>query len=181
VLIDNFAAFLADYTKDAAGTRLTEDLQRVYADGPTVGIRFAVTADRAGAVPGPWAALTQQKLLFRLADPGDYGNFDVPRNAVPSPVPGRAVVGTTRQVIQVTCRCASRASRWLRTYGGRGRGSGSGVVNRLLYPDPGGWSRHRRRGRAGSRLRVRTRGPDRYRSRTRAPGRHSPARGSSRM
>ncbi|MGD0240121.1 MAG: FtsK/SpoIIIE domain-containing protein [Streptosporangiaceae bacterium] len=101
VLIDNFASFLADYTKDAAGTRLVEDLQRVYADGPGVGIRFAVSADRAGAVPGPWAALTQQKLLFRLADPGDYGHFDVPRNAVPSPVPGRAVVAATRQVIQV--------------------------------------------------------------------------------
>jgi S-DNA-T family DNA segregation ATPase FtsK/SpoIIIE len=101
VLIDNFASFLADYTKDAAGTRLVEDLQRAYADGPAVGIRFAVTADRAGAVPGPWAALTQQKLLFRLADPGDYGNFDVPRGAVPSPVPGRAVVAATRQVVQV--------------------------------------------------------------------------------
>jgi S-DNA-T family DNA segregation ATPase FtsK/SpoIIIE len=119
ILIDNFAAFLADYTKDAAGTRLTEDLQRVYADGPTVGIRFAVTADRAGAVPGPWAALTQQKLLFRLADPGDYGNFDVPRNAVPSPVPGRAVVAATRQVIQVAWPGADLAdavtqasSRW---------------------------------------------------------------------
>jgi S-DNA-T family DNA segregation ATPase FtsK/SpoIIIE len=119
ILIDNFAAFLADYTKDAAGTRLTEDLQRVYADGPTVGIRFAVTADRAGAVPGPWAALTQQKLLFRLADPGDYGNFDVPRNAVPSPVPGRAVVAATRQVIQVawpgadlTDAVAQASSRW---------------------------------------------------------------------
>jgi DNA segregation ATPase FtsK/SpoIIIE, S-DNA-T family len=101
VLIDNFAAFLADYTKDAAGTRLTEDLQRVYADGPMVGIRVAVTAERAGAVPGPWAALTQQKLLFRLADPADYGNFDMPRSAVPSPVPGRAVIAATRQVIQV--------------------------------------------------------------------------------
>jgi S-DNA-T family DNA segregation ATPase FtsK/SpoIIIE len=119
VLIDNFAAFLADYTKDAAGTRLTEDLQRVYADGPTVGVRFAVTADRAGAVSGTWAALTQQKLLFRLADPGDYGNYDVPRTAVPSPVPGRAVVAATRQVVQVAWPGADLAdavtqasSRW---------------------------------------------------------------------
>src|SRR5579875_1070968 len=119
VLIDNFAAFIADYTKDAAGTRLVEDLQRVYADGPTVGIRFAVTAERAGAVPGPWTALTQQKLLFRLADVGDYGNFDVPRNAVPSPVPGRAVVASTRQVVQVAWpgedlarQVADANSRW---------------------------------------------------------------------
>jgi DNA segregation ATPase FtsK/SpoIIIE, S-DNA-T family len=101
VLVDNLAAFLADYGTDAAGMRLVDDLQRVFADGPTVGIRFAVTADRSGAVPGPWAALTQQKLLFRLADPNDYGSFDVPRGAVPSPVPGRAVIAATRQVIQV--------------------------------------------------------------------------------
>jgi S-DNA-T family DNA segregation ATPase FtsK/SpoIIIE len=101
VLVDNLASFLADYSGDAAGMRMIDDLQRVYADGPTVGIRFAVTADRSGAVPGPWAALTQQKLVFRLADPNDYASFDVPRTAVPSAVPGRAVIAATRQVIQL--------------------------------------------------------------------------------
>jgi S-DNA-T family DNA segregation ATPase FtsK/SpoIIIE len=101
VVIDNLGALLAEHDRDAAGTVLVEDLSRVYADGPGVGIRFAVSADRSGAVPGAWAALTQQKLLLRLADPAEYGYFDIPRRGVPAFVPGRGVVATTGQVIQV--------------------------------------------------------------------------------
>ncbi|MDZ5447687.1 FtsK/SpoIIIE domain-containing protein [Micromonospora sp. 4G57] len=101
VLIDNLGALLSDYDKDVAGMSLVEDLARVFADGPAVGIRFAATADRSGAVPAAWSALTQQKLLMRLADPAEYGNFDVPRRSVPGFLPGRAVVAATRQVIQI--------------------------------------------------------------------------------
>ncbi|MEU2353506.1 FtsK/SpoIIIE domain-containing protein [Streptomyces misionensis] len=101
VLLDNLGALLSDFDKDIAGMNLIDELARVYADGPAVGIRFAVTADRSGAVPSPWAALTQQKLLMRMADPGEYGYFDVPRGAVPTYVPGRALVAATRQVIQI--------------------------------------------------------------------------------
>jgi S-DNA-T family DNA segregation ATPase FtsK/SpoIIIE len=101
VLLDNLGALLSDFDKDLAGMNLMEELARVYADGPAVGIRFAVTADRSGAVPSAWAALTRQKLLLRMADPGEYGYFDVPRGAVPSYVPGRALVAANRQVIQI--------------------------------------------------------------------------------
>ncbi|MFI0900266.1 FtsK/SpoIIIE domain-containing protein [Streptomyces sp. NPDC020983] len=101
VLVDGLGALLSDFDKDIAGMNLVDDLARVYADGPAVGIRFAVTADRSGAVPSSWAALTQQKLLMRLADAGEYGYFDVPRAAVPGYVPGRALVAATRQVIQI--------------------------------------------------------------------------------
>ena len=101
VLLDNLGALLSDFDKDIAGMNLIDELARVYADGPAVGIRFAVTADRSGAVPSAWAALTQQKLLMRMADPGEYGYFDVPRGAVPTHVPGRALVAATRQVIQI--------------------------------------------------------------------------------
>ncbi|WP_405583884.1 FtsK/SpoIIIE domain-containing protein [Streptomyces sp. NBC_01190] len=101
VLLDNLGALLSDFDKDLAGMNLIDELARVYADGPAVGIRFVVTADRSGAVPSAWAALTQQKLLMRMADPGEYGYFDVPRGAVPAYVPGRALVAATRQVIQI--------------------------------------------------------------------------------
>ncbi|MFF4749083.1 FtsK/SpoIIIE domain-containing protein [Streptomyces sp. NPDC002514] len=101
VLLDNIGALLSDFDKDMAGMNLVDDLARVYADGPAVGIRFAVTADRAGAVPSAWAALTQAKLLMRLADPGEYGYFDLPRGSVPGYVPGRALVAANRQVIQL--------------------------------------------------------------------------------
>ncbi len=119
VLIDNLGALLSDFDKDVAGMSLIDELARVYADGPTVGIRFAVTADRSGAVPGAWAALTQQKLLMQLADPGEYGYFDVPRGAVPGYVPGRALVAANRQVIQIgwpgddlPAAVAATAARW---------------------------------------------------------------------
>lgn len=101
VLLDNLGALLSDFDKDVAGMNLIDELARVYADGPAVGIRFAISADRSGAVPSAWSALTQTKLLLRLADPGEYGYFDVPRGAVPTYVPGRAVVAANRQVIQI--------------------------------------------------------------------------------
>ncbi|MEU6555865.1 FtsK/SpoIIIE domain-containing protein [Streptomyces sp. NPDC046915] len=101
VLVDNLGALLADFDKDMAGMNLIDELARVYADGPAVGIRFAVTADRSGAVPASWAALTLQKLLMRMADPGEYGYFDVPRGSVPAYVPGRAVVAANRRVVQI--------------------------------------------------------------------------------
>ncbi len=119
VLLDNLGALLSDFDKDVAGMNLIDELARVYADGPAVGIRFAVTADRSGAVPGAWAALTQQKLLMQLADPGEYGYFDVPRQSVPGYVPGRALVAANRQVVQIgwpgddlVTAVARTAARW---------------------------------------------------------------------
>ncbi|QKV95121.1 hypothetical protein HUT19_28070 [Streptomyces sp. NA02950] len=101
VLLDNLGALLSDFDKDIAGTNLSDELARVYADGPAVAVRFAATADRSGAVPSAWAGLTQSKLLMRLADPGEYGYFDIPRGSVPSYVPGRALVAANRQVVQL--------------------------------------------------------------------------------
>ncbi|MEV5480043.1 MULTISPECIES: FtsK/SpoIIIE domain-containing protein [Streptomyces] len=119
VLLDNISALISDFDKDVAGMNLIDELARVYADGPAVGIRFAVTADRSGAVPSAWAALTQQKLLLRMADPTEYGYFDVPRRSVPTYVPGRAVVAANRQVIQIAwpgadlpAAVAATAARW---------------------------------------------------------------------
>jgi S-DNA-T family DNA segregation ATPase FtsK/SpoIIIE len=101
VLIDNLGALIASFDKDFAGLGLLDDLTQVYADGPAVRVRFAATADRSGAVPSTWGALTQQKILMRLADPNEYSNLDIPRRCVPAFTPGRAVVAATRQVIQV--------------------------------------------------------------------------------
>ncbi|MGW1620876.1 FtsK/SpoIIIE domain-containing protein [Streptomyces sp. NPDC002172] len=119
VLLDNLGALISDFGKDTTGMNLIDELARVYADGPAVGIRFAVTADRSGSVPGAWAALTQQKLLMRLADPAEYGYFDVPRGSVPTYVPGRALVAANRHVIQIAwpgediaAAAAATAARW---------------------------------------------------------------------
>jgi S-DNA-T family DNA segregation ATPase FtsK/SpoIIIE len=100
-LIDNIGALLADFEKDAGGMALIDELARAFADGPAVGLHFAATADRSGAVPGAWSALTQQKLLMRLADPNEYANFDITRKSIPTYVPGRAIVAATSQIVQL--------------------------------------------------------------------------------
>ena len=118
VLIDNVASLRAELEKDFAGLSVLDDLERIFADGPAVGMHVAASGDRAGAIPGAWAALCRQKLLLRLADPGDYMNFDVPRGAVPAAVPGRALVVATRQVVQIgfpgelTTAVAQIAQHW---------------------------------------------------------------------
>ncbi|WP_230419530.1 FtsK/SpoIIIE domain-containing protein [Catenulispora pinistramenti] len=101
VLIDNVGSLRSELEKDFGGMQVLDDLERVYADGPAVGLYIIATGDRLGAIPGAWGALSRQKLLLRLADATDYGSFDVPRRAVPAAVPGRAVVVATRQVVQI--------------------------------------------------------------------------------
>ena len=101
VLIDNVGSLRSELEKDYGGLSVLDDLERVFADGPAVGLYIAATGDRLGAIPGAWGALSRQKLLLRLADAADYANFDIPRRAVPAAVPGRAVVVATRQVVQI--------------------------------------------------------------------------------
>lgn len=101
VLIDNVGALKDESEKDVHGMARMEELTRVYADGPPVGIHMAAAADRVGAVPGSWPALTPHKLLMRLADPGEYAAFDLPRVSASEFVPGRAIVAATGQRIQV--------------------------------------------------------------------------------
>ena len=101
VLIDNVGSLRSELEKDFAGLNMLDELERVFADGPAVGLHVVATGDRAGAIPSAWVALSRQKLLLRLADPSEYSSFDVPRNAVPAYVPGRALVVATRQVVQI--------------------------------------------------------------------------------
>jgi S-DNA-T family DNA segregation ATPase FtsK/SpoIIIE len=101
VLIDNVGSLRSELEKDFAGLSVLDELGRIFADGPAVGLHLVATGDRAGAIPSAWAALSRQKLLMRLADPGEYSSFEVPRKAVPGYVPGRALVAATRQVVQI--------------------------------------------------------------------------------
>ena len=101
VLIDNVGSLRSELEKDFAGLGVLDELERIFADGPAVGLHIIATGDRAGAIPSAWVALSRQKLLLRLADANEYSSFDVPRNAVPGYVPGRALVVATRQVVQI--------------------------------------------------------------------------------
>ena len=110
VLIDNVGSLRSELEKDFAGLGVLDELERIFADGPAVGLHVIATGDRAGAIPSAWVALSRQKLLLRLADSNEYSSFDVPRNAVPGYVPGRALVVATRQVAQICFPGADLAS-----------------------------------------------------------------------
>ncbi|WP_144711362.1 FtsK/SpoIIIE domain-containing protein [Curtobacterium pusillum] len=95
VLIDGLAALRDEY-QDFEGQLLLDALYRVYAEGPALGISFAVSTTRAKAVPSAMDEVTTQKWLFRLADPYDYSSIGVPPKDAPPPVPGRFVDSLAR-------------------------------------------------------------------------------------
>jgi S-DNA-T family DNA segregation ATPase FtsK/SpoIIIE len=100
LLIDGYSGFAAE--QDAAGGEgMREALMRIWADGPELGIHTVIGADRVAAVPSALASLAQQRLVLQLADLADYGQFGLRRAQIPRFCPGRAVDGSTGQVIQI--------------------------------------------------------------------------------
>ena len=95
VLIDGLAALRDEY-QDFEGQLLLDALYRVYAEGPALGISFAVSTTRAKAVPSAMDEVTTQKWMFRLADPYDYASIGVRPKDVPPPVPGRFIDSVMR-------------------------------------------------------------------------------------
>jgi len=100
-LIDGWSAFAAEYA-DMAGGAVLDALQRVFADGPEVGMYTVITADRPTAIPSSLASLVRQRLAFRLPDATAYTAFGLRSTAVPRQLPpGRALVAGSGQVVQV--------------------------------------------------------------------------------
>lgn len=100
LLLDSYAGFLAAFD-DLAGMALRDDLARLVADGPSLGIWVVATADHPAAVPSAVAALVPEKLLFRLADRHDYSTFGIRSRGLPEPVPGRAVDAGSGLEVQI--------------------------------------------------------------------------------
>ncbi|QNE43539.1 FHA domain-containing protein [Frigoribacterium sp. NBH87] len=90
VLLDGLAALRDEY-QDYEGQQLLDLLYRVYADGPGLGLSFAVSTTRAKAVPSAMDEVTTQKWLYRLADQYDYASYGIRGKSVPAAVPGRCV------------------------------------------------------------------------------------------
>jgi S-DNA-T family DNA segregation ATPase FtsK/SpoIIIE len=119
LFVDGYAAFNAEY-RDLIGMNVMDEFQRVFADGPEVGIYTVLTGDRAGAIPSAMASLVRQKLLMRLADHYDYAQLGVPSREVPKFSPGGAMVAEARRVVQVAAPSdglASAVSRYAAIYG----------------------------------------------------------------
>lgn len=118
VLIDGIAT-LRDELQDFEGQQLLDSLYRAYADGPSVGMHFAVSTSRAKAVPSAMDEVTTQRWVYRLADTYDYSALGVKGKNIPAPVAGRCVdvqsllqmhIATTDQGLKAAV--AEVAARW---------------------------------------------------------------------
>lgn len=99
LLIDNLGGVCAAFD-DVAGMHVRDDLLRLLADGPSLGMATVASADRPGAVPVAMSAVVQERLVFRLADPYDDAVFGLPP-AGALRRPGRAVDASSRREVQV--------------------------------------------------------------------------------
>lgn len=100
LLIDNLGGFCTSL-EDVTGLAVRDELVRLVADGPALGMVVAASADRPGAVPLALSSLVPDKLLFRLADPYDYASFGIAAADVPRMVPGRAIDAVSRREVQI--------------------------------------------------------------------------------
>ncbi|HEX9529920.1 MAG TPA: FtsK/SpoIIIE domain-containing protein, partial [Acidimicrobiales bacterium] len=100
VLIDNYGG-LHHAWDDVARLQWRDDLARIVADGPGLGISVVISADRPGSVPVSVSSSIVQKLLFRTADPYDLAAFGISPNRGPAAIPGRAVDAATGRHVQL--------------------------------------------------------------------------------
>jgi len=101
LMIDGFAAF-RQATETLGGAespfqRLTE----IMTTGRSVGVHVVLTGDRPSAVPAVLSSTLQQRLVLRLANPHDYASLGVARNALDDAPPGRALLATTGEEMQI--------------------------------------------------------------------------------
>ncbi|HEV8686732.1 MAG TPA: FtsK/SpoIIIE domain-containing protein [Gaiellaceae bacterium] len=81
VLLDGYAGFVSAFERVNLG-QLVEILPRLVGDGRPLGVHFAITADRRGAVPSSLAGLIPAKLILRLADDDELAAFGIPTKTV---------------------------------------------------------------------------------------------------
>ncbi len=101
VMLDGYAGFVAEHS-DLAGDTVRDEFNRLWADGPELGIHMVIAADRPGAVPNALVSLAQQRLVFALADQADYAAFGIRRHQLPRFNPGRSLLATNPpKVLQI--------------------------------------------------------------------------------
>lgn len=92
LLADGWEALQASLEEVDHGRPL-DALLRLVREGSGAGIRVVLTGDRSTLTSRVGSAI-RDRLILRLADPGDYGLAGIPARAVPSSMPpGRALVG----------------------------------------------------------------------------------------
>lgn len=95
ILIDGLATLRDEY-QDYEQLALLEGLYRAYAEGPSVGLHFAVSSTRGKSIPAAIDDVTTQRWIYRLADANDYAHFGLKGKLLPAPIPGRCVNAVSR-------------------------------------------------------------------------------------
>jgi S-DNA-T family DNA segregation ATPase FtsK/SpoIIIE len=117
VLLDGYAGFAAAFERVNLGA-LVDTLPRLVADGRPLGVHFAISADRRGAVPNALAGIVPTKIVLRMADEDEFAALGVPPKAVRGAQlpPGRGFLpgGTELQV--ALGETAERAGELRRRY-----------------------------------------------------------------
>jgi S-DNA-T family DNA segregation ATPase FtsK/SpoIIIE len=95
VLLDGYAAFVTAFDR-VNGGELVEALPRLVADGRSLGLHFAIAADRRGAVRSALAGSVESRLVLRMADDDEYAALGVDARTVrgASVPPGRGFLGS---------------------------------------------------------------------------------------
>lgn len=100
IFIDRYDAFVTAIEQIDHG-RLIEQLQRLIRDGLSAGIRVVATGDRT-LLTGKLAALAEDKIVLRMADPTDYGLLGLNSRSVPAVMPsGRGIRLPSTELVQV--------------------------------------------------------------------------------
>jgi DNA segregation ATPase FtsK/SpoIIIE, S-DNA-T family len=100
VLMENYGGFHAAFD-DLASLAMREQVTRVIADGSSVGVHVAVSADRPSALPMSVASTIPHKLVLRLADPNDVALLGLSPRALPAMPPGRGIDVASGLEVQV--------------------------------------------------------------------------------
>jgi S-DNA-T family DNA segregation ATPase FtsK/SpoIIIE len=100
VVVDGLPALLSEF-EGMEGQDTGDALKRVLAEGPGVGVVLALTADRPMAVSMRLLSSVTRRLLFKHSDPGDFSTIGMRPKDLPAFVPGRAIDGESRLVVQV--------------------------------------------------------------------------------
>jgi DNA segregation ATPase FtsK/SpoIIIE, S-DNA-T family len=94
VLLDGYPGFAAAFERVNLG-ELVEALPRLVGEGRPLGVHFAITADRRGAVPNALAGIIPSKVVLRMADEDEFSALGVPLRSVRGAQlpPGRGFLG----------------------------------------------------------------------------------------
>jgi len=102
VVLDGFGSFREQYDAGLQRQAVFAQFQRLVNEGRGVGIHFAVTADRASALPSSMQGAFQHRVVLRMPDQDAYLALGVPKDVLnaASP-PGRAMSATNPNELQL--------------------------------------------------------------------------------